>query len=344
MPETLKLKAHLVVNRGPNTLLSQLNAALKNAHRADIAVAFVSLAGLEKVLPKLRMVANRGRVRLVFGLYQDVTQPTALQRLLKVSKETGGILSVRISRNHCFHTKFYLLTSPRGITALIGSSNLSREGLSGDGELDLSISFSAADGAAKQLAEEFDAIFSDTVPLTKALIERYAARYDLLRKQGKPKGLPALSSILKADAKGEVRLEVPDRPSHWWRETIRCYAQPKTELIIRNETNWDAKGWQWYCAGPHRFERGDTMLLLDFPDSLAYLARVTDKTECSTPDGRYFVAWKPLKRFRRRKMTDRFWAEMKDHGLVKSKLSARNPRRRLGEVLQGAVATAFRKR
>jgi hypothetical protein len=77
---------------------------------------------------------------------------------------------------------------------------------------------------------------------------------------------------------------------------------------------------------------------------MAYLVKVADKTVCSTPDGRYFVAWKPLKRFRRRKMTDGFWAEMKGHGLVKSKRSAGNQRRRLGKVLQDAAATVFRKK
>jgi HKD family nuclease len=338
-----KWKAHLVSNSGPNTLLSQLNAGLRQAHRADIAVAFVSLSGLASVLPKLRMLANRGGVRLVTGLYQDVTQPAALRKLLQVTGEGGGLFFVRISRNRSFHPKLYLLKSSTRTRAFIGSSNLSDGGLLSDGELDLFISLPTGAPPAKQLAEHFDLIWSKTVPLTKGLIDRYSARYEFLRKHGKPKGLPSLSGILKLDDARDIHRKDPVRPPRWWRDSISGLLEPKTELIIRRETDWESKGWEWHCPGQHKFEPGDVILLLDFADHWAYIAKVTAKTECPTPDGRYFVAWRRQTRFRRRKMTDAFWKEMRAQGVATAKTFAKNPRRLLGGPLQDAVAALFRK-
>jgi HKD family nuclease len=124
-------------------LQGQLIQCLKPADRADFAVAFISLAGLKRILPKLRQMARRGGVRIITGLYQDVTEPAALRKLLSVSNETGGRLSIRISRNHRFHMKLYLLMLTKRMTALIGSSNLSNDGLLSDGELVMSLSIPA---------------------------------------------------------------------------------------------------------------------------------------------------------------------------------------------------------
>jgi hypothetical protein len=68
----------------------------------------------------------------------------------------------------------------------------------------------------KQLAEKFDVIFGDTVPLTKRLVESYAARSELLRKHGKPKGLPLVSAIMKADEAEDGRspCRAQDRADH----------------------------------------------------------------------------------------------------------------------------------
>ena len=62
------------------------------------------------------------------------------------------------------------------------------------------------------------------------------------------------------------------------------------------------------------------------------------------PDGRHFVACKIMKGFRKRKMKEAFWSEMKDLGIVTSKAYDKNPRKLLNKSLQDSVRTAFRKR
>lgn len=51
-----------------------------------------------------------------------------------------------------------------------------------------------------------------------------------------------------------------------------------------------------------------------------------------------------MKGFRKRKMKEAFWSEMKDLGIVTSKAYDKNPRKLLNKSLQDSVRTAFRKR
>jgi hypothetical protein len=43
-------------------------------------------------------------------------------------------------------------------------------------------------------------------------------------------------------------------------------------------------------------------------------------------------------------MNESFWSEMKDLGIVTSKLFAKNPRKVLGKALHAEIEAAFRKR
>ena len=350
MPIRARLQNQLITNRGPNTLQHRLNADLRQAQRADLAVAFVSVTGLERVLTGLRQVANQGKVRIVAGLYQDVTEPEALRKLLRVSNEYGGTFSVRIARNRKFHTKLYLLTSKAKVTALIGSSNLSSDGLLSDGELVMCFTITPSADTAKQLSEQFEAIWTqETVPLTLGLIQRYSARHKLLRKHGKPKGLPPLVDILQDRKEGagsgdDGESTPPLGPQRWWRDSIGGLVKPSTEIIVAEETNWDAKGWDWFCPGPNSYKRNDHLLILDFVDKMARIAKIADRAECRTPDGRHFVAYKVQRKYRSRRMNESFWTEMKEIDIVTSKLFAKNPRKPLGKSFHSDIEAAFRKR
>jgi HKD family nuclease len=84
-------------------------------------------------------VAADGGVRLLTGLYQKFTEPQALRTLLRIQEETCGQLSVRLSLEPQFHRKMYLLTSRTRSTAILGSSNLTRDGLRSGGELNVMV-------------------------------------------------------------------------------------------------------------------------------------------------------------------------------------------------------------
>ena len=145
----------LVENRGPNNLVSLLRMGLRKAIGADLAVSFVSQRGLLAILSKLRRVAARGSVRILTGLYQDITEPTALRTLARAQRESLGRLTVRLSTNRKFHRKIYLMRETATLKAVVGSSNLTKEGLTSGGEFALAVALQANATAARKLCASF---------------------------------------------------------------------------------------------------------------------------------------------------------------------------------------------
>jgi HKD family nuclease len=92
-----------IENSGPNTLVAFLRKAGAGCAQIDIAVAFITAAGLDSLLFLLKKAASRGRVRVLTGLYQAFTEPKALWTLLREQEQTGGRLSVRVSKDGHFH-------------------------------------------------------------------------------------------------------------------------------------------------------------------------------------------------------------------------------------------------
>lgn len=95
----------IIENHGPNNLRDYLKAKLVKTSSVDIAVAFATKAGVNEILHYLYQVASRGQVRILVGLYQHVTEPEALESLLRAQSQMKGGLSVRISKEPKFHTK-----------------------------------------------------------------------------------------------------------------------------------------------------------------------------------------------------------------------------------------------
>ena len=144
----------VIENSGPNNMREQLRSLLKGSSQVDIAVAFISAQGLSTILEALRQVANRGRVRVITGLYQGITEPSALRILLRVQDQTKNRLSVHLSRDPKFHRKVYIATRGSRVTTIVGSTNLTQEGLTSGGELNVVIS--GASASARRLCQLFE--------------------------------------------------------------------------------------------------------------------------------------------------------------------------------------------
>lgn len=127
----------LVNNVGPNNLRDSLRAWMPGAQSVDIGVAFITRAGLNELLPSIQQVAQRGRVRVLTGIYQAFTEPEALRAWLRVQKVTNGALELRVSSTPHFHWKVYLIQTRAGLRAVVGSSNVTGDGLVGGAELNV---------------------------------------------------------------------------------------------------------------------------------------------------------------------------------------------------------------
>jgi superfamily II DNA or RNA helicase/diadenosine tetraphosphate (Ap4A) HIT family hydrolase len=169
-----------LLNNQDHTVLSTLRDCLEDRRfdRADLVVSFVMRSGIVLIGPDLEDALDRGMaIRLLTTDYLQTTEPGALARLLDLAESSLGRLQLRIFSDPTtsFHPKGYLFWSSTAGDgrSLVGSSNLSRSGISQGVEWNLSI------GPATPLVDEFEILWHDprVVPLTHNWLRDYQLRY-----------------------------------------------------------------------------------------------------------------------------------------------------------------------
>jgi len=122
----------MVDNVDRNTI-SILAPIIERANDIRIAVAFVSRDGLSQIMPSVKMAMEAGAyVEFLVGMDPRATDPGAIRDLYTLFRQTPqGALLCFASRNASaiYHPKMYLTRDNQIATAIIGSSNLTRRGL-----------------------------------------------------------------------------------------------------------------------------------------------------------------------------------------------------------------------
>lgn len=163
-----------VMNASPSRRLStELQEALGWAETAAFAVSFVRMTGLQLLLPKMKSFAGRGgSLRVLTSTYMDVTEPQALRSLLVLDKVDTKLIN---PPDAGFHSKAYLFAAAGAQQrAWVGSSNLTKGGISTNLEWNLSARDSAT---CREATELFESLWASTVssPLTSRAIDDYEA-------------------------------------------------------------------------------------------------------------------------------------------------------------------------
>jgi len=147
--------------------------------RADFAVSFIMRSGLLRIDGLLEDALDRGtQVRILTTSYLKITEHAALARLVDLMVDSHGRLQVKVFEDEAtsFHPKAYLFWSSRGEVAagIVGSSNLSRSGLS-DG-----IEWNLATDAAGKVLRQFTTLWEDarSIPLTSDWLRHYRPPVD----------------------------------------------------------------------------------------------------------------------------------------------------------------------
>ncbi len=311
---SVKRSFDIIENNGPNNLRDILKAKLPQASEVCIAVAFVTQSGLDIIAQPLREVAAQGKVRLITGLYQRVTEPQALDTLLEIQNESRGRFSVRLSKEPQFHRKVYLLENRTQATAIVGSSNLTKEGLQSGGELNLLLSLPKNSPSFIELKGAFEKEWKHrAVPLSDDQIKRYIrTRFKSIKSSAYTKS--QLKSILGTEP---IHKKASSEPIRFWRDCITGFAAKRTEQIISETTNWDDKNYHWFSTGGnHPYQIQDCIFLFDQTNNHIRLVEVKDmtRTPIPTPDGRRFVAYKPLRKYDRR-LSQNLWALLVQDGI-----------------------------
>jgi HKD family nuclease len=197
-----------------------------------IAVSFFRISGLRHLFKTLKPALEKGApVSVYTSGYLQITEPAVLERLLVLQKHYGS-LSVSFNPDDRFHAKCLLFEKLNGKYAhFLGSSNVSVEGLSNGGELNVQIEGKSSDGVYKDLQVVIHHLESDPgfVKLNKELILQYQMRY--------------AKQIIRV--KRAKVFSVPKRPSLPSVETMpvfvmtRQFTDKEEERIAEIHPKWD---------------------------------------------------------------------------------------------------------
>lgn len=139
-----------VIDNSSLPLSRLLAAALTQAQEARFAVAFVSESGLSLVEESLRHVLEAGgAVEFVIALDGEATESGAVRLLYELSQSHDRASLYCYSRlgrsTALYHPKLYLVRRPETLACIIGSSNLTRPGLTRNLEVNVLIEGDDAD-------------------------------------------------------------------------------------------------------------------------------------------------------------------------------------------------------
>lgn len=315
------IKVGVIENKGPNSLRGFLcNIKNSNCKSLDIAVAFITKEGVDAIRPLLSSVAKKCKVRILTGIYQSFTQPSALKELNKINRQTNGNLELRISKNKRFHWKAYFIIKKTNADVVIGSSNLTSDGLGAEGEINLQLNLGTNSSSFKNIYKSFvnewenNSLFADEKSIRKYESECKEQNGQRIYNSFTP------SKIFITD-KAVKNLFTPSQVLvNYWRNCISGTFKSKTEVILEKYTNWDKKGWNVISSySAKKWSNNDLVILFDHVSQIAKIVKIEAITVLpeETPDGKIFAAYSVVKKYKQKKLTKPFKESLKKAGVVK---------------------------
>jgi HKD family nuclease len=126
---------------------------IPNPQRVLISVAFARTAGIEILEESLKIIASK--TRFFVGIRNDITSVQAVKKLLSLGAEVYAVDTG--SRHIIFHPKLYIAVSDKAADAVIGSANLTFNGLNNNIEVSTRIQMNTKDPEdEKFISEVFD--------------------------------------------------------------------------------------------------------------------------------------------------------------------------------------------
>ena len=165
-------------------VLTSIESELLSCEEFFISVAFITMGGITPLLPVLKELEERNICgRILTTDYLDFSSPEALNKLAEFNNITLKMYSVDNSKEG-FHTKGYIFKNSEVYRIIVGSANLTLSALTKNYEWNTKIISSEQGEYAKEIIEEFDRLWnSDTAYYYDEFIDRYTARYNMIKKQ-----------------------------------------------------------------------------------------------------------------------------------------------------------------
>jgi HKD family nuclease len=315
----------VVDNHGVTNMSAELTRSLTNCTTARLATASLTRKGMTAIENALSLERRGFKVNLLVGLYNGHTEAAALRKLLTLQKRAKGSLEVRVAENFRFHWKVYLFNSGERVTAYIGSSNLTGDGLGAEGEFNLRVTAGRGDRALRNIAETFDRTWrKGSVPLTALISDRFAPisqRSRQFLKQIDPEIRKVLVHVRRPEP--NVRQKVSNHvPVFTFFEE---FAASSTNQEVKSKTSWHAKTWDWMVfptrAARDRLLNARSFYLAEIRRAGGWISLndVRDEDEFGTQDGRFFIAYQKRRGSVSRALNKRTFKMLKTGGLIARK-------------------------
>ena len=212
--EEAGLRPEFVINDPDRRIkvLTVIEDELARCTSFDISVAFVTMSGIEPLLPIFEELRERGVPgRVLTTDYLGFSDPAAMRKLAGISN-----IEVRLFRtegNRGFHTKGYIFNSGDVCRFLIGSSNLTGTALATNREWNARLVSKQTGAFARALQAEFKALGAH--PLSRPLhdvIDAYEAerRAKQERRRELTEQLAASRALVDFTQGLDIRLTNPD--------------------------------------------------------------------------------------------------------------------------------------
>ena len=159
------------------TFLASLCDDLRNASKIRIIVSFIMESGVRLLEEPLQEALRNGaEIQVITGTYLGITEPSALYLLKKILGEDGR---VRIFQGDTsFHPKGYFIESPSYKRVYVGSSNISKTGLTLGVEWNYRIDGSTDLPSVLSFESHFIRLYDEeTLELTEELLRSYTSSY-----------------------------------------------------------------------------------------------------------------------------------------------------------------------
>lgn len=160
----------LVANRDDNHMLKAILHELKRSRSFTFSVAFITTGALG--LLKQALIDFPGEGTIITSNYLDFNSPEVFSELLDLPNVQ---VTIHEDRNSPFHTKAYVFEQAGSSTAIVGSSNLTRNALLVNNEWNLRFSAMPDGDIVDQIHSTLEDQKAHGHPLTQDWIDQYAA-------------------------------------------------------------------------------------------------------------------------------------------------------------------------
>jgi HKD family nuclease len=296
------MKLEHLTNRSTIALQSDLEASFKKYIEFSIGTAFINGMAIDIMETALRKKKSTISGRLLIGLYGHFNKKRDLERLLGLVNKYPDRLQVHISLDTSFHWKYYQLGAGKQRVFYVGSANFTTGGMTDNRELVIKISdtVKSSDRALSNLAKSFDREWLHSRRLEEFPLKHY-------REAEQPE-------FVNGDNNKEVNnffnrkvtsKDIRVRNGKTYAVGLYNDASPATCKAIENKkSDWLKSGFDWFVLPTRRIfdtcASCSTLFVFskEGKDKVYcwYSDMVDDDPNIETPDGKYFIAYKPIKR------------------------------------------------